>query len=148
MQKRNLAFVRLRHGVITLESKDYKKIKSQGFYFTITRKKTTYGYYYQCLVCKKINSKLFYRRGLAAHIMRTPKWKHTDHIDRNPLNNVRSKTRFKGVYKMKSGRFGALVKKGTLAYSVKSFKKDVSAAKAYNKLASWVFGEYAGLNKL
>jgi len=108
-------------------------------------------------------------------IMRTPKGKCTDHINRNGLDNRKKNLRictnaenckntvsrkgFTSIYKGVCRRLTRNVNKNyyfwvaqiTLNYKVihlGHFEKEVDAARAYNKKAKELFGEFASLNKI
>lgn len=99
-------------------------------------------------------------------ILNFPKGK-VDHIDGNPLNNRRSNLRvctqqentmnkrgsksssskFKGVSWLKRDkRWYACINKNYKTYAIGYFKNEVDAAKAYDKKAIELFGQFAKTN--
>jgi len=97
-------------------------------------------------------------------IMKTPKGKHVDHKDRNGLNNrpdnLRNctpqqneynkrprgrKSRFKGVYPRGNKWYAAIKHKGK-TYYLGTFDDEVEAAKARDRKAYELEGEFAYLN--
>lgn len=155
-----------KHGDIYLPKSVYEEIKTNKMFITCFSKKTSYGYYFQCMVCKKEKSKITFRMSLAKYILKnTDKNKVVDHIDGNTLNNcisnlrlvdysknganrkkgLSTKSKYKGVY-IKRGKFYASIKKSGKRYSCSNFNTEEEAAMAYDYLANILFGEYAKLN--
>ena len=97
-------------------------------------------------------------------IMGTPKDREVDHIDHNGLNCQRSnmrnctrgqnqsnrrynnKTGFRGVHIGSKNSFTAKLEHDGNTYYLGSFKTISDAARAYDKKAVEIFGEYATLN--
>jgi len=100
-------------------------------------------------------------------ILNIPKNIFIDHIDGNPLNNQKENLRivtnsqnqmnskkqkntiskFKGVSWDKGRkRFVACIKLNNKSCSLGRFKSEIDAAKAYNKKAKELYGEFANLN--
>ncbi len=100
-------------------------------------------------------------------ILNVPEGVETDHRDCNGLNNQRANLRlcthqenlrnqkpggrgfspFKGVtWSKEAGKWQARIKVNNVARHLGFFKKDSEAAKAYNKVATELFGEFAKLN--
>lgn len=99
-----------------------------------------------------------------------PKGKLIDHIDRNPLNNLRSNLReatssqnninkapyavfkgtskYKGVSKTSHGTFRARIKLNRKQINIGHYKTEIEAAIAYNIKAKELFGEFAYLNQI
>jgi len=88
---------------------------------------------------------------------------YIDHIDRNPLNNLKNnlrfvsfqensfnrsvkKRKFKGVY-LRNGNYRATIKFNKKYFYLGTYKTDVAAAYAYNKKAKEL-SEFYFLNKL
>lgn len=100
-------------------------------------------------------------------IMKEPEDLLIDHIDGNKLNNQKSNLRvvnksqnamnsknqintaskFKGVSKWRNKWF-AKIQLNKKQYYLGIFEDEIEAAKAYNKTAKELFGEYAKLNKI
>jgi hypothetical protein len=152
-----------RSAKIILPKDVFDKLISEGYYITINNIKRKDRIYRRVMVCKKQSGKIIFRTSLGRVILNAPKNLHVDHIDRDPLNNRISNLRlanfsqnganrlpdagkkFKGVYKTKN-RFAALCRKNGVRYRAGTFATEEEAAMAYNELAKWLFGEYAGLN--
>lgn len=93
-------------------------------------------------------------------------WSRVDHIDRNPLNNSRynlrkatqqqnvfnsrgsgKTSRFKGVWwEKRRSLWASQIKCGNKRHWVGYFTSEIDAAKAYDKKALELFGEFAYLN--
>ena len=125
----------------------------------------------------RINNKsIMCRMKLHQLIMRPPKDIHIDHINRNGLDCRRSNMRYcthsencmnrrphytdsrtktkrptssyKGVSKLKSGRWQARIYFENKIYSLGAFENEKEAALAYNKKAIEIYGKYAYLNEI
>jgi len=100
-------------------------------------------------------------------IMNTPKGKVVDHVDGNRLNNCRanmrnctpgenrcnqakhigSVSRYKGVFYLeRTGRYYAKIRQRGKEYWLGCFDDEVEAARAYDRKAVELFGEFARLN--
>lgn len=101
-------------------------------------------------------------------IMQTPKGVLTDHIDGNPLNNQkgnlrfaspsgnarnqrkslrRTSSRYKGVsLNSQSGNWNAYINVNSVKRSLGTFSSEADAAKAYDKSAIELHGQFANLN--
>ena len=89
---------------------------------------------------------------------------HIDHIDRNKLNNTRGNLRFvsqkqnnrnvgpknkyKGVTKVRTGKFAAYIFSEGTRHHLGTFIDEKEAARVYNARAKELFGEYAYLNEI
>lgn len=102
------------------------------------------------------------------HIMQAEKSVEVDHINGNPLDNrlcnlrlatssqnklntanrYTNTTSYRGVTKLKSGRFKATITVNYLTVSLGTYKTAEEAALAYNKAAEKYHGEFAQLNKV
>jgi len=159
-----------KYGTITLPKDVFEFIESRGMYIACNRFKSTRGYYFQVMVCQKTGSRTVYRQQLSRLILKAPSGLHVDHIDRNALNNSRENLRlctqaensrnrsksactkfpYKGVTQRKSGNFYSVLRSTEnnkkLRYSIGPFGSEEGAARGYDKLAKWLFGEFAALN--
>jgi hypothetical protein len=114
---------------------------------------------YACFACK---DKVIYMHRL---IMNAPKGLFVDHIDGNSLNYRRSNlrnctkaqnawnrpalggtSRFKGVHRDKHGKWKAAIRVGGRQTFIGLFGDEVEAARAYDRMAREMFGEFAYLN--
>ncbi|MBE3141489.1 MAG: HNH endonuclease [Thermoplasmata archaeon] len=98
-------------------------------------------------------------------IINTPKGMETDHHDHNTLNNQKynlriasrqqnaanqkistnNKSGYKGVY-FYNGRYMASIRHNGKSITIGRFNNSIDAAKAYDKKARELFGEYAKTN--
>ena len=108
---------------------------------------------------------------MSRYIVNAPKGLVVDHIDGNPLNNKRNNLRictnqqntfnqglrklkrktsqFKGVYYRKNTkRWSAGITHNSKKHSLGCFDSEVDAARAYDKKAKELFGEFARLNNV
>ena len=158
--------IKLHNGEHTLiDDSDYKLVSKFNWY------KQSAGY---VATCSRTTSKT--KPVILMHrlINNTPDGLFTDHINRNKLDNRRSNLRtvtrsqnkanspsynkkksskFKGVYYEvhKNGDYKywvASIQKEGKQTRIGIFKNELSAAKAYNKKAKELFGEFALLNNL
>jgi len=111
------------------------------------------------------------KKGIFMHrvIMNTPEGIHTDHIDRDRLNNckfnlrfctisennrnrktqINNKSGYKGVcWKQGKKKWVAKIKVGANEFHIGSFDCPKEAAKAYNEAAVEHHGEFAYLNSI
>jgi len=104
---------------------------------------------------------------LSRYLMDAPKGMVVDHINHDPFDNRKSnlricthtenlwnlqrkshKNRFKGIsYRKNEGRWVATICKNAKHYYLGAYKTDVEAARAYDKKAIELFGEYAKVNE-
>lgn len=158
--------VNTKRGLVTLPMDIWEKMQEHGMHMCVNRKKSTRGYYYSVMVLKKLGTKYAFRENLARMVADAPKGKHVDHIDRNPLNNARDNLRvctqaqnaknrsksfgtkfpWKGVHLMQSGYYYGVVRSEGIRWKAGPFKTEEEAARAYDELAAWRFGEFAALN--
>ena len=114
---------------------------------------------------------LLIHRLVATEFIENPDGKpFVDHIDGNPSNNCVSNlrwcsasenmmnrqkrktngfSRYKGVsFDMRGGKFVANIKKNNRQYHLGYFDNEKDAARAYNRRADEIFGEFARLNDI
>ncbi len=139
---------------IQVDPEDYHKVDN-GYTWRITGDHKT-------AITTIINKKHI---NLARYILNYNGPLQVDHIDRDITNNKRSNLRlvtaaqqsynrgpsgdqeYKGVrWDKRYKKWKATVRKGEDTYNLGSFKNPVKAAKAYDKKAFELFGEYAYLN--
>lgn len=129
-------------------------------------KKSKSGYFY-CYSHLKGNSKILLHRLIIGLIPNDGKI--CDHKDRDTLNNKKSNLRictrtennrnakknkrgttskFKGVTKRPSGRFGVYIQYKGKPLCLGTYDSELEAAKKYNEIALQLFKEYANINKL
>lgn len=157
--KHGIAYAILKHGTVVVDSSDYIKVRDYRWF---TKKSGNNYYVYAHL---SGNKKIMIHR----HIMGiTNSLIIVDHINGNTLdnttrnlriatriqNNMNSKkrknslTKYKGVTKRPSGRFGCYIHYNKKSYCLGTFDTQEEAALAYNKKAFEFYKEYAKLNNI
>lgn len=111
-------------------------------------------------------NKEFRGKKISRVIMNCPETLVVDHIDGNPMNNCKSNLRvteqkhnnknaskrknskslYKGVSPKKNGTFTVKIQKDNKTAFIGKYKTELEAAKAYDKKAKELFGEFARLN--
>lgn len=140
---------------ILLDDEDYNKVKESAYCLSNCK-----------LHSKKIQVKFKGRNiSLANFILDLEPGTLIDHIDRNPFNNQRSNFRicdhqqnnfnkgpydgrkYKGVsYAKRRNKWEANITKTYKQYKIGYFNTEIEAAKAYDKYAKELHGEFAYLN--
>ncbi len=152
----DIRFIPLTQGkVAVVDADDYDWLSRYKWY---ANKKAS-GFY----ACTHKGQRLLYMHRL---ITGAPKDLVVDHIDRNSLNNRRSNlrlctkrqnsfnqrgqrgtSRYKGVYRHKQlKKWAAVIEKNEKQMRLGFFRCEEDAAKAYDKIAKKIFGEFAYLN--
>jgi HNH endonuclease/AP2 domain len=146
-----------------LDTQDYDRVKD--FRWSVGKYKHT-SYVQKALITKSDGR----RTTLLMHSVLLPDARLVDHKDGNGLNNRRSNlrpathrqnsgnarkirrkttSRYRGVSLHKCGRFVAAIRNGTAKrISLGLFVSEIEAARAYNRAASKIFGEFAKLNDI
>lgn len=137
----------------------YDEINKYKWYASARKSKQKIKYYAQT----NINNKRIYAHRLILKCCLGDK-KLIDHKDGNPLNNClynlrecnfsqnlanqeqRSKSGYKGVWKQKSGSFGAVIGCNGKEKHLGSYKTAEEAAQVYDFNAIQIYGEFAKLN--
>lgn len=159
--------IETKNGIIKLDIDSYIKIKEEGWVFTVYKSPQKSGtYYLQVRIQKRDSPKEnMYYHILSRYLLKAPRNKDIDHRDRDSLNNTLKNLRlvnksqnqmnarkgnisgFKGVYWHKhTGRWTAAATHKRKKHFLGYFKDRFEAAKAYDKKAQELFGEYALLN--
>jgi len=151
-----IRFIPLTQGKVTIvDAEDYKRLSKDKWYAA-----NTGGKFYACRSIKQ--------RTISMHreIMGEPKGMFVDHIDGNGLNNRRSNLRvctpaqnvqnrrcmggssgYKGVSFIKrDNKWKAEITLNRRRIHIGHFADEISAAKAYDRKAAELFGEFAYLN--
>ncbi len=158
---KDVRFIPLSHGKFTIiDTDDYERLKKHKWY-TSQDGNHFYAYAYISIANKK--KKIFMHR----YITSAPKGMVVDHIDGNGLNNLKSNLRicthaqnvqnsrpksnssskYKGVFWNKANKYwSATIHKGDMRMYLGGFEKEIDAARAYDKKAAELFGEFAYLN--
>ena len=130
--------------------------KKANCYYAATRKNSKVLYMHREIMKYKLSAT---RSTLSANLV-------VDHIDRNPLNNrgsnlrlctprqncfnqrpKRGTSKYKGVYWHKKQKtWAAIIEMNSKSTHLGFFKSESDAAKAYDKIAEKIFGEFAYLN--
>lgn len=154
------------YGDIILPMDIWNKIQEHGMHLSVNKCKSTRGVYYRVFVCRKLGNETVFREHLSRMVLGAAKGKIIDHIDRNPMNNARDNLRFcsqkencrnrsksagtkfpwKGVHLMQSGYYYGVLRSEGIRWKAGPFKSEEEAARAYDELAAWRFGEFAALN--
>lgn len=157
------AYIECKHGLVIIDLKNVNLINK---YTWFTKKAITGSYYvYASTTINKKETKISLQRLLLGN----PENKVIDHINGNTMDNrienlrICSKSennknakknkrgtssKYKGVTKRPSGRFGVYIQNNKVIFCVGTFDSEIEAAKAYNKKALELFGEYAKLNEI
>lgn len=144
---------RYKNEQILLDDEDYQKVKESAYWLTNTKSKAV-----QVTIKRKTMSLANFILDLEPGIL-------IDHIDRNPFNNQKSNfricdhqqnnfnkgpydgRRYKGVsYYKRDNTWSAQITKTYKKYHIGYFDTEIEAAKAYDKYAKELHGEFAYLN--
>jgi hypothetical protein len=141
-----------------IDSADYELVKNHSW-SALVNSRNTYA---------KTTIKGSGKRTTLLHSLLLPDAKLIDHRDGNGLNNRRSNlrpathrqnsgnvrkirrkttSRYRGVSLHKCGRFLVQIRNGRERISLGLFTSEIEAARAYNRAASKIFGEFAKLNE-
>jgi hypothetical protein len=151
-----IRFIPLTRGKVAIvDAEDYEKLSKYKWYVS----DKGCGFY----ACRQENNKKCY---MHREIIQVRKGLVVDHIDHNGLNNRRNNlractvaenlwncrgsnksSRFKGVHRKKNKeKWIAQIRKNKKYVCIGHFDSEVKAAKAYDKMASKLFGEFVYLN--
>jgi hypothetical protein len=151
--------------ICLIDKKNYDLVKNYRWILHTSRTKHTTNFYAKAHIFKNNKRTMIYIHRL---ILNFPDDLYTDHIDNNGLNNTESNLRLatnqqnqqnshsghglskhKGVYWNKVRlKWQAQIRHNNKRMSVGYFLSEIDAAKAYNKAAIKLFGEFANLNKI
>jgi hypothetical protein len=153
------------HGYIDtyVSDEDYDRVLPHALCVSIN----SMGTFYVMMTIKKPGGG-YYNTALHRFIMDAPKGMFVDHINGNTLDNTRENLRlctakgnaqnqsiqkrkktskYKGVYRNSTNtKWVGLIKHSGIKYGLGSFSVEEDAARAYNKKALELFGEFAKLN--
>ncbi len=148
-----------------VSDESYTRLAAYKWYVAGKQKDWIYRFEYSTVKLRKNGCPSTIRISLTNEIMNTRNIK-CDHIDRNPFNNIESNLRvstqsqnlinrskvegysskFKGVSKTKIGNWHSKIQKDGVQYNLGFFSTEEEAARAYDKKALELFGEFALLN--
>ena len=143
-------------GIVLVDDKDYETLSHHKWYLLNSKNKK------YAITSIDSLTKLMHRI-----IMKEPKDLQIDHIDGNGLNNKKENLRivtssqnnmnrskfknsiskFKGV-QFENNKWRSRIRLNKKLYHLGMFENEIDAAKAYNKAAKKLFGEYAKLNEV
>ena len=148
-------------GITLVDDEDFKWLNKYNWHIRSNIKK-------YASTCVKINNE-WKQKSMHRLIMKEPDGMQIDHIDRNKLNNQKcnlrivthsqnnmnkegrknSSSKFKGITWDKSrNKWQAQIVINKEYIYLGRFNNEINAAKAYNKAAIELFGEYACLNEV
>lgn len=152
-----MKYIKLNHNLFTIvDDEDYDLVNKWKWY-------CKRGYAVRSIYVNKKSKKVYLHRFL----MNTPEGLSVDHINGNKLDNRKANLRnctlqqnlcnrpvsknkdsckFKGVYRHESGKWLALIKKDGKRFHIGLFSEIKDAAKAYDKKAIELQGEFAHPN--
>ncbi len=147
-----------------VDNEDYEKVNQYKWHIGYNKKSRTF-YALRSQYNKKEKRDITIR--MHRFIVNAKKGEMVDHKKHNGLDNRKSNLRivnnsqnqmnkrrhknstskYKGVYRFNKNKWRALIACNKIKHHIGLFINEIEAAKAYNKKAIELFGEYAYLNK-